>query len=154
AAASAPVPDAPEAPVVLGAPALSLREVSVRYGGVVAVDNLSFDVPEGAIVGLIGPNGAGKTTVIDAISGFARTSGEVVLGSEKLTGLRSHKRIRSGLGRTFQAIELYEDLSVRENVVVGLSGRGRSLRVDERDLDEIFETLGLTDVCEVPAGEL
>ncbi|MFW0785784.1 branched-chain amino acid ABC transporter permease/ATP-binding protein [Gordonia sp. CPCC 206044] len=140
--------------VELGSAVLSLRHVTVRYGGVVAVDDLSFDVPEGAIVGLIGPNGAGKTTAIDAISGFARSSGEVGLGDVDLTRLRSHKRIRAGLGRTFQAIELYEDLSVRENVLVGLSGRGISVHVDEDDLDEIFSTLGLTEVCDVPAGKL
>ncbi|GAA3703013.1 ABC transporter permease subunit [Gordonia hankookensis] len=143
-----------DGPVELGDPVLSLRDVSVRYGGVVAVDGVTISVPSGAIVGLIGPNGAGKTTLIDAISGFARSSGVITLGSDTLDGLRSHRRIRAGLGRTFQAIELYDDLSVRENVLVGLSGRGMSAGVDEADLDEIFATLGLSAVSEVAAGEL
>jgi ABC-type branched-subunit amino acid transport system ATPase component/branched-subunit amino acid ABC-type transport system permease component len=131
---------------------LRVEDLRVRYGGVVAVADLSFTVREGTIVGLIGPNGAGKTTAIDAISGFAPSSGSVSLSGTRLDGKKPHERIRSGLGRTFQAIELYEDLTVRENVVVGLTaGDGGE---GEARLDRTLGLLGLTEVADRPAGEL
>jgi ABC-type branched-subunit amino acid transport system ATPase component len=132
---------------------LSLHDVRVAYGGVIAVENVSMDVAEGTIVGLIGPNGAGKTTLLDAISGFARASGSVKLGGRELGRLPPHRRIRAGLGRTFQQIELYDDLTVRENVVAGLAARERR-RASEDDLQRTLELLELTDLAELPAGEL
>jgi ABC-type branched-subunit amino acid transport system ATPase component len=117
-------------------------------------------VGEGAIVGLIGPNGAGKTTLIDAVSGFTAADGVVELEGRNLAGLRSHQRIRAGLGRTFQGIELYEDLSVAENVLVGETasrrGRARQLRSTEAapELDDVYELLGLDAVRDRPVGEL
>ena len=151
---SAPVHEISDTDVVL-----KLSGVTVRYGGVVAVDDVGFSVPRGAIVGLIGPNGAGKTTLMDAISGFARCEGEVGLASASgeigiISSESTYRRIRSGLGRTFQAIELYEDLSVAENVSVGLSGRPAGARADAAELDEIFATLGLSGVQHVAAGQL
>ena len=149
------VPPGPEAPVQL-----ELRDVSVRYGGVVAVDKVSMQVRRGAIVGVIGPNGAGKTTLIDAISGFAEHTGDVLLAGESIDTLPVHGRVRSGLGRTFQAIELYDDLSVVENVKVGLTaaqgrdGLPRSVSGREERLDTVLELLGLSDVRESAAGEL
>ena len=137
-----------------GAPAMSLSDVTVRYGGVVAVDGVGFDLPRGAIVGLIGPNGAGKTTLMDAISGFAPSTGTVGLAETTLTGAKTYRRVRAGLGRTFQAIELYEDLSVAENVSVGLSARIGDGHVADSELDEIFETLGLAEVKYSAASEL
>jgi ABC-type branched-subunit amino acid transport system ATPase component len=133
---------------------LSIRNLTVRYGGVVAVNDVSFDVPEGAIVGLIGPNGAGKTTAIDAISGFATAGGTVALDGTPLEKLKPHKRIRAGLGRTFQAIELYEDLSVRENVVVGLTAGTARGDSPADQLERTLALLGLTEVADNPAGEL
>jgi len=131
---------------------LTLEHVRVRYGGVVAVDDVSFAVPRGAIVGLIGPNGAGKTTLLDAISGFAPASGTVWLAGRDLQGLAPHQRIRAGLGRTFQHIGLYDDLSVQENVVVGLAASaGRST---DRSLDATLALLELAEVADRPAGEL
>ncbi|WP_330255152.1 branched-chain amino acid ABC transporter permease/ATP-binding protein [Nocardia sp. NBC_00565] len=141
-------------------PVFELRNVSVHYGGVVAVDDVSIAVPRGAIVGLIGPNGAGKTTLIDAISGFTPHEGAVSLDGHSIDDMVAHKRIRAGLGRTFQAIELYDDLSVGENVKVGLTaaGRHRSARrapdTGNARLDTVFELLGLAEVRERPAGEL
>jgi ABC-type branched-subunit amino acid transport system ATPase component/branched-subunit amino acid ABC-type transport system permease component len=135
-------------------PAMSLTDVTVRYGGVVAVDGVGFDLPRGAIVGLIGPNGAGKTTLMDAISGFAPCTGTVGLGETALTGRKTYRRIRAGLGRTFQAIELYEDLSVAENVSVGLSARAGGHHAGDAELDEIFAKLGLDDVKYTAASEL
>jgi ABC-type branched-subunit amino acid transport system ATPase component len=98
---------------------LRVQGLTVRYGGVVAVDDLSFTVPEGGITGLIGPNGAGKTTTMDAICGFADCQGTVELSGRTLHGLMPHRRAALGLGRTFQGTGLYEDLTVEENVVVG-----------------------------------
>jgi ABC-type branched-subunit amino acid transport system ATPase component/ABC-type branched-subunit amino acid transport system permease subunit len=98
---------------------LQVSGLTVRYGGVVAVSDLSFTVQEGSITGLIGPNGAGKTTTMDAICGFADCQGTVELSGRALHGLLPHRRAALRLGRTFQGAGLYEDLTVEENVVVG-----------------------------------
>ena len=103
------------------APLLEVRELSVRYGGVVAVDGVDLEVRPGVVVGLIGPNGAGKTSVIDAVTGFARCEGDVELGGEPQPACPT-AGVRRGLARTFQAIELYDDLSVEENVSVAALG--------------------------------
>jgi ABC-type branched-subunit amino acid transport system ATPase component len=108
----------------------------------------------GEMVALIGPNGAGKTTAIDAISGFAPASGTVTLGGTRLDRLKPHQRIRAGLGRTFQAIELYEDLSVRENVIVGLTAGVARGDTPADQLDRTLGLLGLTEVADRPAAEL
>ncbi|MEO3827679.1 ABC transporter ATP-binding protein [Actinomadura sp. B10D3] len=97
---------------------LDVRDLTVRYGGVLANDTVSLSVGPGRIVGLIGPNGAGKTTFIDAVTGFTPCTGEIVLGGRDLSGRPPHVRSRSGLTRTWQSGELFEDLSVRENVLV------------------------------------
>jgi ABC-type branched-subunit amino acid transport system ATPase component/branched-subunit amino acid ABC-type transport system permease component len=102
-----------------GAALLTVSGLTVRYGGVVAVNDLSFTVLEGSITGLIGPNGAGKTTTMDAICGFADCGGTIELSGRTLHGLVPHRRAALGLGRTFQGTGLYEDLTVEENVVVG-----------------------------------
>jgi len=109
----------PQASSGSGAALLRVQGLTVRYGGVVAVDDLSFTVPEGGITGLIGPNGAGKTTTMDAICGFADCGGTIELSGRTLHGLLPHRRAALGLGRTFQGTGLYEDLTVEENVVVG-----------------------------------
>lgn len=98
---------------------LVVRGLQVRYGGVRAVDDVSFEVSPGTVVGLIGPNGAGKTTLIDAVSGFVSyRAAEIRLGPGSLQGLPPHRRAARGLSRTFQAVELFEDLTVRENLLV------------------------------------
>jgi len=97
---------------------LSTKGVSVRFGGVHAVRHVDLAVPEGQLVGLIGPNGAGKTTFIDAITGFVPSQGSVMLGDDDLTRLPPHRRTRLGLVRTWQTIELFDDLTVTENLEV------------------------------------
>jgi len=97
---------------------LGSSEVSVRFGGVQALTGVSLEVGEGQLVGLIGPNGAGKTTFVDAITGFVRHSGRVELDGHDLAGMSPHARARLGLARTWQGIELFDDLSVRENLTV------------------------------------
>ena len=137
------------------APATPLRfdGLTVRYGGVVAVDDVSFSVEPGTVVGLIGPNGAGKTTLIDAVTGFTPYEGTVAMGDDPLDGAPPHLRTHSGLTRTFQAIDLYDDLSVRENVIVGqAAARGRN--VDPPDLDRVLASVGLEEVAERQASEL
>ncbi|EIV94798.1 ATP-binding cassette domain-containing protein [Frankia sp. QA3] len=96
---------------------LELRGVSVRFGGVAALRELSLRVRPGEIVGLIGPNGAGKSTTIDAITGFTTLAGgEVRLGETRIDGWSRERRARAGLGRSFQSLELFEDLTVLENL--------------------------------------
>jgi ABC-type branched-subunit amino acid transport system ATPase component len=97
---------------------LETRSLTVRYGGVVANDDVTISVPPGSITGLIGPNGAGKTTLLDAVTGFAPSSGEVKLDGAALDGLAPHRRARCGLARTWQSLELFDELTVRENVQV------------------------------------
>jgi branched-chain amino acid transport system ATP-binding protein len=98
--------------------ALTAQQVSVSFGGVHALVDVDLEVAEGKLIGLIGPNGAGKTTFIDAITGFVRSRGRVELDGRDLSRLAPHERARSGLTRTWQATELFDDLTVGENVAV------------------------------------
>ncbi|WP_051791354.1 ATP-binding cassette domain-containing protein [Amycolatopsis jejuensis] len=117
---------APERPVVLPEPpdlpvsraALQAGPLTVRYGGVTAVEDVRIEVAPGEIAGLIGPNGAGKTSLLDALTGFSAAQGPVVLGGRELAGLKPHARCRAGLARTWQAGQLFEDLPVVDNVRV------------------------------------
>ena len=105
---------------------LRLEEVSVRFGGTVALDRLSMEVAPGQVLGLIGPNGAGKSTAIDAITGFVKTSGgSIFLGEENMSGWTPERRARAGLARSFQSLELFDDLSVEENVLAASESRDR-----------------------------
>jgi branched-chain amino acid transport system ATP-binding protein len=97
---------------------LDATGISVAFGGLRALDGVDLEVGEGQLVGLIGPNGAGKTTFIDAISGFVPYRGSVELDGHALDGLRAHVRARRGLARTWQSIELFDDLTVGENLAV------------------------------------
>jgi branched-chain amino acid transport system ATP-binding protein len=97
---------------------LATTGLSVHFGGVRAVDQVDIGVEEGQLVGLIGPNGAGKTTFIDAITGFVRSTGRVELDGRDLAGLPPHVRAQRGLARTWQSTELFDDLTVRENLSV------------------------------------
>jgi branched-chain amino acid transport system ATP-binding protein len=97
---------------------LSAQGVSVSFGGLRALDDVDLDVQPGRLVGLIGPNGAGKTTFIDALTGFVPSSGRFQIGGEELSGLAPHARAQRGLARTWQSIELFDDLTVRENLAV------------------------------------
>jgi len=103
-------------------PLLEVQDLTVRFGGVVALDGLDLTVPAGEVVGLIGPNGAGKTTCIDALTGFTRpTAGHVRFAGRSLDGMTPHDRARRGFARTFQSLELFDDLTVRQNLFVAAS---------------------------------
>lgn len=97
---------------------LTVKDLTVRFGGVVAVNGVSLEVRPGEIHGLIGPNGSGKTTLIDAVTGFVRSEGEVTLGKKSLVGRPARLRAKAGLSRSFQSLELFSDLSVEENLAV------------------------------------
>jgi branched-chain amino acid transport system ATP-binding protein len=142
-------------------PVLRATGISVRFGGLHAVADVDLEVGDGQLVGLIGPNGAGKTTFIDAISGFVRCEGRVELDGDDLTRLPPHARARHGLARTWQSIELFDDLSVGENLVVA-SHRpsvwrtiGETVSAPDSRSDEIgpaLELLGLgADAVKLPS---
>jgi sulfate-transporting ATPase len=104
---------------------LRADRLSLQYGQVRAVDDVSLEVRQGEILGVIGPNGAGKTSLIDTITGFARrTGGSVHLGGDEISGWSIRRRARGGLGRTFQNLELFSDLTVRENLLAAHDRRG------------------------------
>ena len=111
---------------------LDVRELTVSYGGVAANLGIDLQVEPGTVVGLIGPNGAGKTTFVDAVTGFTHaTTGRIEFAGTELTGMGPAARARTGLARTFQSVELFDDLTVRDNLAVA-AGRPRwySLLVD------------------------
>ncbi|HEY6429794.1 MAG TPA: branched-chain amino acid ABC transporter permease/ATP-binding protein [Acidimicrobiales bacterium] len=124
-------------------PLLQVRDLTVRYGGVVAVDSVSFSVAEGQIVGLIGPNGAGKTTAIDALCGFHGYEGAVLLAGEDVSGSPPHQRASLGMARTFQLAGVSDDLTVAENVQVG---QHRVMARDPEALTKVLGELGLVEM--------
>jgi branched-chain amino acid transport system ATP-binding protein len=102
------------------APMLSVRDLSIRFGGVAALDHVSFDIAAGQIVGLIGPNGAGKTSLFNCISRLYQPSaGSITFGPHELLRLRPHQVIHLGIARTFQNVALFGRMSVLDNVLVG-----------------------------------
>ena len=131
---------------------LSLRNVTRRFGGIVALDGVSFDVGEGQIVGLIGPNGAGKTTAFNVITRLYRpNSGEVEFAGETLLKTPVHGIVRRGIARTFQNVELFKTMTVLDNVLVGAHTRGRNVEGDAR---EALDYVGLAEIAERPVAGL
>jgi branched-chain amino acid transport system ATP-binding protein len=121
---------------------LSLEHVRRRFGGIVAVDDVSFDVDAGQFVGLIGPNGAGKTTLFNLITRLYKPdAGTIVFAGENLLSAPAHAIVRRGIARTFQNIELFPSMSVLENVLVGMQ-RGTESRALE-----LLDYVGLADVA-------
>ena len=151
-------------------PLLSVRGVTVRFGGIVALDGVSFDVRRGDVCGLIGPNGAGKTTLFNCLSRLYPTqAGEIVFEGRSINHTPAHRIAGLGMGRTFQNLAMFKTMSVRENVMVGAHCRSRcgfvssALRLprvsaEEAQLRErasaIIDHLGLAPYAHRPVGDL
>ena len=136
-------------------PILEAHEVSVRFGGHMAVDRVDLDVEAGQITGLIGPNGAGKTTTFNVLTGLqAPTAGRVVLDGADITKLAAHKRARLGMARTFQRLELFGSLSVRDNVLTAAELVRGSDQSPGEITDELLARVGLTSVAGQRADSL
>ncbi|ROQ89788.1 ABC transporter ATP-binding protein [Desulfosoma caldarium] len=142
---------------------LRLRRLTKSFGGLTAVHNVSFDVNVGSIVGLIGPNGAGKTTVFNLITGiYQPDQGEILFNNTSLLGLRTHRIIGLGIGRTFQTIRLFQSLSVLENVLAGchcrmrsgafaaMLGLGRHRREEKEALEQAMNALAFVGLDKNP----
>ena len=154
----------------MSAPLLEVRELSRRFGGLLALDRVSFAVQTGEIFGLIGPNGAGKTTLFNLISGVTPpTGGAVLWRGAAITGQAPHRLNRLGLARTFQNLRLFDGLSVLDNLLValqrhprssalaGLLGTAGHQRAERQRLDtawQLLEELALAAMAERPAGTL
>jgi len=134
------------------APALEVANVSVHFGGVAALIDVSLRAEAGAVTGLIGPNGAGKTTLFNVITGLQRPDrGIVRLGGTDVTRMGTHRRARRGLARTFQRLELFSTLSAADNVRVGLEAHGRA-RADAAV--GLLERVGVGDDAAAPVSSL
>ena len=154
-------------------PLLSVRDVSIRFGGIVALDRVSFDVAEGAILGLIGPNGAGKTTIFNCITRlYTPNSGQILFNGHDVLQEQPHMIIRKGISRTFQNVELFRRMTVLDNVLVGLHYQVTNhplgwfgaavglpgVRRDERTAREralkVLDDVGLADLADRPVAGL
>ncbi|MFL6239793.1 MAG: ABC transporter ATP-binding protein [Actinomycetes bacterium] len=149
-------------------PLLDAQSISVHFGGIKALDDVSLDVRAGELVGLVGPNGAGKTTLFNCIVGLERPSaGKVSVDGRDVTTMAVHRRARLGIGRTFQRLELFAGMSVREHVIVAdrahrrsgglladLVGRGRPTAVEIARAEETLDLVGLAEAAPAPVESL
>jgi branched-chain amino acid transport system ATP-binding protein len=148
---------ASEPRAVDGAPILELDHVTKRFGGLSAVDDLSFAVRSGEVLGVIGPNGAGKSTVVGLVAGaLSPTNGAIRFDGRDIGALRPHQRARLGIARTFQIAQPFAGLSMRENVIVGalFGGRAANRAAAMRVADEVLERTGLTAKAALKGDEL
>ncbi|MDV6375336.1 ABC transporter ATP-binding protein [Deinococcus arenicola] len=137
-----------------GPPILKAENITVRFGGVVAVKDISLAVRPGEILGLIGPNGAGKTTLFNALTGFVKpTSGRVLYNGRDITALQPQARAKMGMARTFQVERPFEDLSVLENVLVAAFLKYRGSKAEDHAYG-VLERVGLADRATQPASQL
>ena len=135
-------------------PLLSVRNVTRRFGGIVAIDDVSLDVEQGQIVGLIGPNGAGKTTLFNIVTRLYKPdSGALEFNGKSLLHTPPHRVVRRGIARTFQNVELFRTMTVLDNVLVGSYSVTRPFRsgTSEAKAKEVLEYVGIADVVRVGA---
>jgi branched-chain amino acid transport system ATP-binding protein len=147
---------------------LEVSNITKRFAGIVALDDVSIEIEAGERVGLIGPNGAGKTTFFNCMLGVTPCDGgHVVLEGQDLTGLPVHRRARAGIGRTFQRVEVFTDATVRDHLFIAervrrgqgrlwkdLLGLGRGKPDELARCDEVLEMLGLVDLADEPVERL
>ncbi len=143
---------------------LETAGMTVTFGGLRAVNGVDFAVNEGTLVGLIGPNGAGKTTFIDGITGFVPTTGRIVFDGHDITHLPVHKRAGLGLGRTWQSLELFDDLTVEENLFVAADKQtaknflldivAPSRRRDRASVHLALDVLGIGELAKKKPNEI
>ncbi|WP_340107901.1 ABC transporter ATP-binding protein [Pikeienuella sp. HZG-20] len=149
---------------------IAVRDVTVRFGGIVALDEVSFDILDGEILGLIGPNGAGKTTLFNCLSRlYTPTSGDIEMEGRSILKLPAHKIAGLGIGRTFQNVAAFSNLSVRDNIRVGahsatagdpltdalrLGRARRERRKIDSVADELIEWLDLEAIADLPVSGL
>ena len=134
---------------------LRAENLSRRFGGLLAVDGASLDVPEGGLIGLIGPNGAGKTTLFALLSGFlAPNAGRVLFDGADITAEEPHVRAGRGLARTFQIVQPFAGLSVRENIAVGAFLRHPKRAEASRRAEAVAHRVGLGPLLDGPASAL
>jgi branched-chain amino acid transport system ATP-binding protein len=136
---------------------LEVKNVTRRFGGIVALDDVSFDVEAGQIAGLIGPNGAGKTTLFNVITRVYRPDGgEVLFDGRNLLKTAPHRIVTRGIARTFQNVELFPGMTVLENVLVGTHARTRWFgeRRARRSAEEVLDEVGAGDLAGRPAAGL
>lgn len=170
----APTPTSPPAPVFgaltggASAPLLDARSISIRFGGIAALKDVSLTVTSGEAVGLVGPNGAGKTTLFNCLCGQLRPSGGTVsFDGHVIDGMPAHMRARLGIRRTFQRVEVFPELSVRDHMIVAERARrgdGRlwkdllnmaKPRPDElAGVQQVLDLVGLTEMADVPVAAL
>ena len=149
---------------------LHVQEVTKRFGGLTAVDNVSFEVHEGTIKALIGPNGAGKSTLFNVLTSYEKADeGTMTFEGTDLAALTPHKIVKSGVARTFQNTQLFEEMSALENVLVGrhphtrtgmlsaafrLPGTGKEERLARQESERLLRLVGLGDHADSPAADL
>ncbi|MFF2051493.1 ABC transporter ATP-binding protein [Leifsonia sp. NPDC058194] len=167
--AAAAAPDR-EIAVDVGDKLVEVKNLTVKFGGLTALDDVSFDIRRGEILGLIGPNGAGKTTCFNAMTGvYKPTSGDVLLEGTSIKGQKQHRITRLGLARTFQNIRLFGEMSALENVVVGLDARHRTsvpgalvrsprhIREEKSSIERgmaLLEFVGIADLASTASRQL
>ncbi len=134
---------------------LSTRKLSRHFGGLRAVENVDFDLPEGQIRALIGPNGAGKTTFVSMLCGrIPISSGDITFAGENVTRLPAHKRIQRGMAYTFQITSVFSDLTVQENVALAVQSRLERGAVLAGEVAKALAKVGLQDRADQIAGDL
>lgn len=142
-------------------PVLEVQDMVKRFGGLVAVDHVTLRAEPGQITSVIGPNGAGKTTLFNCLTGVLEpTAGTVRFGDQDITSLSMHRRARLGIGRTFQRLEVFAGMTVRDNLLVAaesvtpLRASAGSARATADAVDEVLEQLALQQAARTIAGEL
>ncbi len=144
---------------------LATEGLTVRFGGVTAVDSFSIEIENGLLTGIIGPNGAGKTTFIDAVSGLVRSTGEITLDGSSITSWRPHRRAKAGIGRTFQGLELFDEFTIEENLLIPAEAgrrwsalrdlvRPTTFRKGKEAVDDALARVGITHLASSYPSEL